>query len=118
MAIATVILFAKFQLRGKVETRLISALGADGAAQLAEAFLLDLTERLARNLDRTIDCVLCFDPADAEDEFHRLLASIPSVLERFEFLPQSTGDLGARLASALARVRESHAAPYIFIGTD
>ncbi len=115
---ATLIVFAKLPASGKVKTRLAPVLGALGAAQLAEAFLLDLTERLALSLDSKIACVLCFDPPDAELEFRRLLASLPGVLTRFQLVPQSGGGLGERLANALTVARKTFSAPYIFIGTD
>ena len=115
---ATLILFAKYPAPGKVKTRLVPVLGTDGAARLAEAFLLDLTERLARTLDEKIDCVLCFDPPDAEMGFRKLLADIPGVSRRFQLVPQCTGGLGERLANALASIRKTHSGPFIFIGTD
>lgn len=118
MACATLILFAKYPAAGKVKTRLVSVLGADGAARLAEAFLIDLAERLARSLDTSINCILCFDPPDAELEFRKLLADVPSVLCRFQFVPQCMGGLGERLANALNEIRKTHPGPFIFIGTD
>lgn len=111
-------LFAKLPVAGRVKTRLIPALGAEGAAKLAEGFLLDLVERLAGSLEEKFECVLCFDPPDAEAAFRRLLADVPGAYARFEFVAQNGGDLGERLGNALAAVRTGHSGPYIFIGTD
>ncbi len=115
---ATLIMFAKYPAPGKVKTRLIPVVGAEAAARLAEAFLLDLVERIVRTLDEKIDCVLCFDPPDAEAAFRTLLASIPKVLDRFQLVPQRGEDLGKRLANGLTDVRSAHIGPYVFIGTD
>ncbi len=114
----TLILFAKYPTPGKVKTRLIPAVNAETAALLAESFLLDLTERIARNLNPHIRCVLCFDPPDAKAAFCELLANVPAFAERFDFVAQRGEGLGQRLTNALADVRQTHSGPFIFIGAD
>jgi rSAM/selenodomain-associated transferase 1 len=117
MFTATLVMFAKLPIAGRVKTRLIPVLGEEGAAQLADAFLLDLTARLARTLDKHIDCLLCFDPPGAQAQFRAALSGIPHS-ERFRLVPQGPGDLGRRLAHALREVRKIRAAPCAFIGSD
>jgi rSAM/selenodomain-associated transferase 1 len=118
MNAGTLILFAKYPTPGKVKTRLIPAVDAETAALLAESFLLDITDRIARSLDAGIRCVLCFDPPEARAAFCELLANTPSFLERFEFVTQRGNELGERLCNALADVRKTHSGPFVFIGTD
>lgn len=72
-----------------------------------------------RTLDeKKVDCVLCFDSPDSELEFRKLLADVPGVVNRFQFVPQCAGGLGERLANALSVIRKTHPGPFIFIGTD
>ncbi|MEI6232151.1 MAG: TIGR04282 family arsenosugar biosynthesis glycosyltransferase [Planctomycetota bacterium] len=114
----TLILFAKYPTPGKVKTRLIPAVDAETAALLAEAFLQDVADRVARTFDVNAACVLCFDPPDARGAFSELLANVPVFLERFEFVEQRGAGLGERLALALNDIRRTSGGPYIFIGTD
>ena len=114
------------------KTRLIPALGAQGAAALAAAFIMDLTERLAgASLGRDVRRVLCYDNPDAggnvaaRDAFKALLAapgadgkSSELILKRFSLLAQSGGDLGERLGSAMKTVRLSFEGPLLLIGSD
>jgi rSAM/selenodomain-associated transferase 1 len=97
---ARILIFAKAPLPGRVKTRLIPALGAAGAAALAERML---SHTLEQALAAGIGPVeLCVSPnIDAPDW---AAFSLPSGLE---FSAQGEGDLGARMArasqSALAR---------------
>ena len=73
MPAAALIVFAKYPTPGAAKTRLIPEWGAEGAARLAEAFLLDLLERLTRT-DFAVETrkVLCFTPpTTGEDERRR-----------------------------------------------
>src|SRR5436309_6006029 len=95
----TVLLFAKYPRAGMAKTRLIPALGADGSAWLAEAFLLDLLERLAREeFGAGARRVLCFDPPDAAEDFRVLLVR-EKCSGDFSLVPQAAGGLGERLAA-------------------
>jgi len=127
--VSTLLLFAKYPRAGLAKTRLIPALGAAGAARLAEAFMLDFLERLAREeFGADVRRVLCFDPPDAADDFRALLArekpgaDLPQALAArekgaggFTLVPQAAGNLGERLAAAL---EHASGGPAIFVGAD
>lgn len=105
-----VIVMAKAPLAGFAKTRLIPALGAPGAAALAER-LLD--SAVAQALAAALGPVdLCCAPDSSHAAFERL-SSRPG-LERSE---QGDGDLGARMSRALGRwlARADRA---LLIGTD
>jgi rSAM/selenodomain-associated transferase 1 len=93
-----IVIFAKQPVPGKVKTRLIPALGEDGAARLA-AKMLDRTieEALATGLQ----VELCGDPDPAG--WYRGPAAVSA---------QGEGDLGARLA------RAARHPPVLLIGSD
>ncbi len=91
-----IVIFAKAPLAGFAKTRLISALGAEGAADLAHK-LLDLAIRQA--LDAAVGSVeLCMTPADS-DAWKDV--AIPAGVT---CSAQGEGDLGERLARASERV--------------
>ena len=90
-----VILFAKQPVPGRVKTRLIPALGADGAARLARR-MLAATLREAAASGLAIE--LCGEP-DAR--------SWGPVSAGVTLSAQGDGDLGARLARAARRVLEA-----------
>lgn len=105
-----VIVMAKAPLAGFAKTRLIPALGAPGAAALAER-LLD--SAVAQALAAALGPVdLCCAPDSRHAAFERLTSS-PG-MERSQ---QGEGDLGARMSRALDRwlAREGRA---LLIGTD
>ena len=103
-----ILIFAKAPVPGEVKTRLIPALGADGAARLA-----------ARMLERTLEAAaaagvgpveLCTDgPLDPPPR-PRLFTPHLSL--------QGEGDLGERLSRAARRVVEVAGEPLLLIGTD
>lgn len=104
MSPSRIVIFAKAPVAGKVKTRLIPALGPDGAAELAR-----------RMLDRTVEAALatglpvelCGDPDPA-----CWYGGAPIPL-----LPQGPGDLGERLARAAQRVLAGGES-LLLIGTD
>jgi rSAM/selenodomain-associated transferase 1 len=100
-----IVVFAKAPVPGRVKTRLVSALGAEGAARLAAA-LLEATLREARASGLAVE--LCGDP-DPQC-WWRTDAGIA-------LTAQNQGDLGARLAAAAARVL-SGGQPVLLIGAD
>lgn len=105
-----VIVMAKAPLAGFAKTRLIPALGAPGAAALAER-LLD--SAVAQALAAALGPVdLCCAPDSRHAAFERL-SSQPG-LERTE---QGEGDLGARMSRALERWL-AQADRALLIGTD
>jgi rSAM/selenodomain-associated transferase 1 len=104
MSRARIVILAKEPLPGRVKTRLIPALGAEGAARLARQMLQHtVTEALASGLD----VELCGDPDPAS--WHDPLAAV-------RLTEQGAGDLGERLARAAERVVPDQ--PVLLIGTD
>jgi len=102
------IVLAKAPHAGLAKTRLIAALGADGAARLAERML---QAALAHALDAGIGPVeLCVTPTRDDPAFAAWRDAI-AVTE------QGGGDLGQRMARALHRVLGSHDRA-LLIGTD
>ena len=105
-----VIVFAKAPVAGRAKTRLIPALGAQGAAELAERMMHDT---LAQAVAAALGPVeLCVTPDRAHPSFaaavHRHGVALTD---------QGDGDLGQRMSRALERVlrRQRHA---LLIGTD
>jgi len=92
-----IVIFAKAPLPGLVKTRLIPALGANGAARLAHRMLLrTVAEAAAAGLSVP---ELCAEPHPCDPRWEGLLPSQP-----LHATGQGDGDLGARLARAAARV--------------
>lgn len=91
-----VLVFAKAPVPGAVKTRLARAVGAEAAARLAGAFLVD-TCRMRSSLPAVrLVLVLSGDPR-----------ALPPALRDVETWPQSEGDLGDRLTAGLARALSS-----------
>lgn len=106
----TIVVMAKAPLPGYAKTRLIPALGAEGAARLAH-WLLDRT--MAAALASGLGTVeLCAAP----DTTH---AAIDTWGRRagVRLADQGEGDLGARLARAFDRALAAHG-PALLVGTD
>jgi rSAM/selenodomain-associated transferase 1 len=94
---ARIVIFAKAPVPGRVKTRLIPALGAEGAARLAAQMLAHtVREALASGLE----VELCGDPDPRK--WGELLPDRGVLLTA-----QGDGDLGERLARASARVIDS-----------
>jgi len=105
-----VIVFAKAPRAGFAKTRLIAALGADGAAQLAERLLHDTVEHA---LEAAIGPVeLCVTPDGDHPAFEAALRQGVTSLG-----DQGDGDLGERMARAFERVLATHERA-LLIGTD
>jgi hypothetical protein len=98
------VIFAKAPAPGRVKTRLIPALGADGAAALA-AEMLERT--VAEALATGLAVELCGDPDAARWHEAR---------EGLALTAQGDGGLGERLARAAARVLSEEAV--LLIGAD
>jgi len=97
---------AKHPSPGAVKTRLVPALGADGACALYSAFVLDLAARL-RALPHPV--IWAYWPAHAP--FSDLLPGTRCV-------PQRGADLGQRMAGAIADAFSEGPAPVLVIGAD
>ena len=105
------LVFAKAPVAGQAKTRLIPALGAEGAAVLART-MLDHT--LAQALaSQAGEVELCMSPAPGDAAWNgwRLPAGIAPT-------DQGNGDLGARMARAVQRVTTGQQQPVLLFGTD
>ena len=104
---STVVMLVREPIAGAVKTRLIPALGADGAADLYRAFTDDLCARLA-------PCVRLIMASSAQHgDYTARLARRHHVA----VMPQGEGDLGARmrrLATAVLAVSDR----VVLIGSD
>lgn len=101
--------FAKEPRPGTVKSRLAAAIGPDAAARLYEAFLRDFLPRLE---SLPFARVLAFTPDTSEPFFHRLAGG------RFELEPQTSGDLGERMAAFFRQRFEIGDKPAVLIGSD
>ena len=104
-----IVMFAKYPSTGQVKTRLIPAIGADNAAQLA-ARLLQHT--LTQAVDSGYPVELCGSPAAEYPCWQSL--KLPAAVQHTS---QCDGDLGARMAQAAQRVLATQH-NVILIGTD
>jgi len=102
---------AKAPRPGLAKTRLIPALGAEGAAALAHAFLRD-SAALARAAAAQAggEAYVVATPDAACDEL-AALTGLPA-------LPQGEGDLGARMTAAFAALFARGHAPVLLLGAD
>ncbi len=105
-----IVIFAKAPVPGKVKTRLIPALGENGAARLAEQMLeATIAEAVAAGLSTPELCTTP-DPGDPEWEPFLPIAGV-------RFGDQGDGDLGQRLMRAADRIIAAGEA-VLLIGTD
>ena len=101
--------FARAPVAGHTKTRLIPALGPEGAAALHSCMLLDTLDRVTA---AGIDAVTFLAPARARRQLQDL-----GVAGRIE--GQGGGDLGARMARALGNLTSRRGVDRAFlIGTD
>lgn len=105
------VIFAKAPQPGAVKTRLIPALGADGAAALACAMLAHtLQQAHAAGLDAV---ELCMSPAPGDPAWHGV--ALPAGVD---CTAQGEGDLGERMDRAMQRALALQPGPVLLIGTD
>lgn len=105
---ARVLIFAKAPIAGQVKTRLIPALGEEGAADVARRMLADAVERArVSGLPFTLLC----EPQPSDPSWAGHLP--PGVLVE----AQAPGDIGARMAAASAASLARGEQP-VLIGTD
>lgn len=105
-----ILVFAKAPRPGHVKTRLIPALGADGAAKLAREMLARTLAAACAARCGTVE--LCMDPSPADPAWDDIALPAGVVLTE-----QGVGDLGARLARAARRV-VAGGERVVLIGTD
>ena len=109
-AATRIVILAKAPVPGRAKTRLIPALGADGAAALAARML---HETARESLESDVGAVeLCADPPPDHPDW---IGRIPS--DDLIQTAQGEGDLGARLARVARRVIEDGERA-LLIGTD
>jgi rSAM/selenodomain-associated transferase 1 len=104
------VVMANVPLPGLAKTRLIPALGRDGAARLAERFLRETVTMACGSGSGSVE--LCVAP----DTTHPLLAELKRKYG-CELAAQGDGDLGQRMARAFERALQGHDAA-LMIGTD
>jgi rSAM/selenodomain-associated transferase 1 len=106
-----VVVFAKAPLAGVAKTRLIPALGAQGAATLARRMLAFTLEKAL--LAHVGPVELCMSPHAGDPAWQGI--DIPNTVQRSA---QGPGDLGDRMARAVQRCTSAHRHGVILIGTD
>ena len=105
-----IVIIAKAPLAGYAKTRLIPALGADGAARLARKMLFHTVQTaIAANIGSV---ELCTSPAPGDAVWKTF--ELPTKLR---WSTQGEGDLGERMARAAARTLQEDKA-VLLIGTD
>lgn len=107
-----IIVFAKAPVAGRAKTRLAAALGAAGAAALAERLLVHAVAQAAAAEADTLE--LCITPDGAA---HPAFVEIGRRHSTMVFTGQGDGDLGERMARALERALRWHRAA-LLMGTD
>lgn len=105
------VVFAKAPQPGLAKTRLIPALGAQGAADLARRMLQHTLQQAMTAKVGTVE--LCMSPAPGTPAWAGV--SLPAGVECCD---QGAGDLGQRMALAVDRVTGTLAQPILLMGTD
>lgn len=106
------VVFAKAPVAGQVKTRLIPALGAAGAAMLAQRMLAHALEQALALPVAHLE--LCVSPDPAHPAFAREVADSGG---RLHLTLQGDGDLGERMHRALTRLLARHDKA-LLMGTD
>ncbi len=105
-----IVIFAKAPQAGHAKTRLIAALGAQGAADLAHRMLM---HTLQMALDAGLGPVeLCATPAPGDPAWRDVVVPLG-----VQCSDQGSGDLGQKMARAARRALDG-ATPVLLIGTD
>jgi rSAM/selenodomain-associated transferase 1 len=107
---STLLIFAKAPQPGAAKTRLIPALGVDGAAALARRMLVHTLQQALTAGAGPVE--LCMSPAPGDMAWHGV--ALPDGVAR---TAQGEGDLGQRMARAVARVTGQQQSVLLF-GTD
>ncbi len=110
------IILAKAPAPGLSKTRLMPALGAAGAAKLAQR-LLDHTIETALQTKDFAHLELCVTPDLNHQAFSQHRTALKAKAPFFAWTLQSDGDLGARMQQAFERALD-HCDAAVMIGTD
>jgi rSAM/selenodomain-associated transferase 1 len=108
--VATILLFAKQPVPGRVKTRLTPFLTPNEASELAAAFLRDSAAALADVPDSVLEIALPSE--DSREAVERLLGPHHSTVD------QGPGDLGERLAHATECAFARRDGPVAVVGSD
>lgn len=112
MSIPRLIVFTRYPEPGKAKTRLIPALGAEGAARLHReltAYTLEQADALRRARPVDVEVRCCGGSVEAMAELYG---------GAWSYRDQGEGDLGERLARAAAEAFDEGRGPVVIIGTD
>ncbi|MBU1275591.1 MAG: TIGR04282 family arsenosugar biosynthesis glycosyltransferase [Proteobacteria bacterium] len=106
------ILFSRLPVAGRVKTRLVPALGAQGAAALQDKLARRLAGRMRELAGRLpLELELCYT-GGGEDQARAWLGPA------FACVAQKPGHLGQRMAQALARALARGAPRAVLVGSD
>lgn len=106
-----ILLFTKYPRPGSSKTRLIPALGAEGAAKLQRSMTLSIGEKI-RNLAAKRHChTHVYFTGGSIEETQKLLG------KDFAYKPQPEGDLGSRMYAAISQHLGKYRA-IILVGAD
>ena len=108
---ARLVVFAKAPQAGKVKTRLIPALGAEGAAALAQRMLTHVLRQALQANAGPVE--LCMSPPPGDPAWRNI--ALPAAVLR---TAQGEGDLGERMARAVRRVTVEIGMPVLLMGSD
>lgn len=104
----TLIIFTRYPEPGKTKTRLISALGKEGAAQLQKK----LTEHTVKTASQLPVQIRIYFSGGKEALMKHWLG------ETYQYYPQSDGDLGERLIASLKQSFTAETEKVVVIGID
>ncbi len=108
----TLLVFARHPFPGQVKTRLIPALGEEGAAELYRNMAVRTVTACRRvRLMRGTTLRVCFAGDSVDAMAHWLGRDIA-------FEPQTSGDLGVRMKTAFAKAFHEGAGAVLLVGTD
>ena len=105
------VIFAKAPQAGQVKTRLIPALGAQGASALAQRMLTHVLQQALQANAGPVE--LCMSPSPGDPAWENI--AIPAAVLR---TAQGEGDLGERMARAVRRVTAEVGQPVLLMGSD
>lgn len=108
----TLIIFSRYPEIGKTKTRLIPALGALGAAELQRE-MTEHTLKTAIALQSSSDITIQIHFAGGEIQLMRAWLGAD-----FDYIPQTSGDLGAKMHSAFDHAFASGNQRVVIIGID
>jgi hypothetical protein len=101
--------FIKNPEKGKVKTRLASAVGGEMAVRLYKRFLLEMLSTLNKG---TFLFYLCFYPADALEDLRKWLG------EEYLYMTQQGEDLGERMKNGFMEALAMKFKRVVLIGSD